>query len=103
MIELRCTTDGDHAMVAVRVTTRTNRTEVVGVKDGIVRVRVAKSPVDGKANAAVACLARALRVAPTRLAIVAGQFSRDKRVQVADCSCGDIQRVLTAISGGSVD
>ena len=53
MIELRCTSDGDHAAVDIRVTTRTNRSEVVGVQDGAIRIRVAPSTVDGKANAAV--------------------------------------------------
>ncbi len=104
MTGLRCTVDRDHATVAVRVTTRSNRTEVLGVEDGVIQIRVAQPPVDGKANAAVVtCLARTLGVAPTRLVIVSGQASRDKRVQVAGRSCTDIVRALAAISGGSGD
>ncbi|MDQ4099596.1 MAG: DUF167 domain-containing protein [Chloroflexota bacterium] len=77
---------------------------MVGVEDGAIRIRVMQSPVDGRANeAVVTCLARSLGVAPTRLTIVGGQTSRDKRVRIAGFSCADIRQTLAAIFVGSDD
>jgi uncharacterized protein (TIGR00251 family) len=60
-----------------------SRDEVVGVVDGVVRVRVCAPPVQGKANAAVvALLARALGVSKANLSIVRGAMGRTKVVSV---------------------
>jgi uncharacterized protein YggU (UPF0235/DUF167 family) len=71
------------AEIAVRVTPRAGR-EAMTVEDGAIRIRVTAVPEDGKANAAVQrLLARALGVAPGRLALVRGAAARDKVFRVA--------------------
>lgn len=67
----------------VRVQSRAKRTEIVGVRDGALVVRVNAPPVDGKANAAVCkLLAKRLGVPPSAIAVVRGASARDKLLSV---------------------
>lgn len=66
------------AVIAVRVTPRASREQVLREQDQI-RIHVTCVPEDGKANKAVAALlAKALGVAKTRLTLLRGATSRDK-------------------------
>ena len=74
----------DKLSYTVRVVPRASRTEVVGEANGVLRIRLAATPVDGAANEElVRVLARALRVSRSAVAITAGQTSRLKRVAVS--------------------
>jgi uncharacterized protein YggU (UPF0235/DUF167 family) len=54
------------------------------VREGALLVRLAAAPVDGAANdALVRMLAEALDVARSRVTILSGERSRDKRVHCA--------------------
>ncbi|MDW5596283.1 DUF167 domain-containing protein [Conexibacter stalactiti] len=69
--------------VNVRLQPRSKRSEVVGVREGALLVRVTAPPVDGKANAALCkLLAKTLGVPPTTVAVVRGSSARDKVVRV---------------------
>src|SRR4030095_8511985 len=72
--------------LAVRVTPRASRNEIVEIlDDGTVRVRLATSPADDEANAAlVEFLSEILGVPTSKLDIVAGVIGRDKLVSVVD-------------------
>ena len=62
---------------------RARRNEVVEQTGGVLRVRVTAAPADGEANRAViALLAEALGIAPSRIALVRGAASRDKRFRI---------------------
>ena len=88
-------------MIAVRVVPRAGRTSVAGVRDGALVVRLAAAPVDGAANEAlVKLLAGALGVPKSRVALVGGERSREKRVRVAGLSAEDARRRLSAILSG---
>ncbi|MBI6629264.1 DUF167 domain-containing protein [Pontibaca salina] len=66
------------AEIAVHVTPGA-RQAAFSHKDGNLRIAVTVPPEDGKANEAVRkLLARALRVAPSRLSLLRGHTSRDK-------------------------
>lgn len=68
----------------VRVVPRASQSEIVGKHEDALRVRIAASPVDGKANdELVRLLARAFKVSRTAVAITAGQTSRLKRVAIS--------------------
>ena len=76
-------------IIAVSATPRARASEIVGVVEGRLRVRVAAPPAGGRANAELRrLLARRLQVPPSAITIVAGGDSRHKRVAVAGISAG---------------
>jgi uncharacterized protein (TIGR00251 family) len=72
--------------LAVRVTPRASRNEIVEMlDDGTIKVRLAAPPVDNEANQAlIEFLADILGVPKSRLDIVAGATGRDKLIAVLD-------------------
>lgn len=67
----------------VRVIPRAGRTEIAGVRDGAIVVRLAAAPVDGAANAElIAVIARALHIAKRDVTIVIGERSKQKRIRI---------------------
>jgi uncharacterized protein (TIGR00251 family) len=71
--------------IEVRLQPRAPRNEIVGERNGRLLVRVTAPPVDGRANAALCkLLARHHGVAPSKVAVVRGESSRDKLVRIAD-------------------
>ncbi len=86
------------AALTLRVTPRARKTEFAGVlEDGILRVRVAAPPVEGKANAELlSFLAKVLGVRKNRLDIIAGQRGLDKIVSVLDLSADEVQARISA-------
>jgi len=94
------------AALTLRVTPRARKTGFAGVlEDGILRVRVAAPPVEGKANTELLTfLAKVLGVRKNRLEIIAGQRGLDKIVSILDLSAEDVQaRIQTWISGQEQD
>lgn len=70
------------SLVTVRVTPNASR-EQVTVDGSRYVIRVTVPPEDGKANKAVTkLLAKALRIAPSRLTLVQGASGRDKLFRV---------------------
>jgi hypothetical protein len=72
------------AALAIRVTPRASRNEIVEVlADGTVKIRLTAPPVEGKANdALVEFLAKVLEVPRAAIEIVAGVTGRDKLVSI---------------------
>jgi uncharacterized protein (TIGR00251 family) len=72
--------------LAVRVTPRASRNEIVDLlDDGTIKVRIAAPPVDGEANETlIEFMAEILGVPKSRLDIVAGASGRDKLIAVLD-------------------
>ena len=76
-------TTGNDA-VDVRVIPRAGRSEVAGMRDGAILVRLAAAPVDGAANAElIELFSRILKLPKRDITIVSGETSRSKRVRVA--------------------
>ncbi len=83
--------------LAVRVTPRASRNEIVGVlNDGTIKVHLAAEPTDSEANVVlIGFLAQVLGVPKSRVEIVAGTSGRDKLVSVLDMDVETVhQRVL---------
>ncbi len=83
------------ARITVRLTPRGGRDTIQGWASGELRVRVARPPAEGEANEALLkLLARALGVAPSRLAILSGATARTKVIEIEGMSQDDAQRAL---------
>jgi len=79
----------------VRVIPRASRTEVVGVIDGILKIRLKAPPVDGAANEElIKFLAKVLGVSKSDVEIIAGQTARTKRLRVAGATAADVENIV---------
>lgn len=90
-------TDAQHgAAFTVRVITRANDVEIVGLQDdGSLKIRLTESPAEGRANAQlVAFLAEILDVDVAQIAIVAGEDKPNKIISVEDVAPGLIEERL---------
>jgi uncharacterized protein len=86
--------------LAVRVTPRASRNEIVELlDDGTIKVRIAAPPSDNEANAALLeFLSEILGVPQSRLDIVAGETGRDKLIAVVDMDVETAhQRILAHV------
>jgi uncharacterized protein len=81
---VRCVTGSD---IAVRLTPRAYADEIIGERDGVLRVRVSAPPLDDRANDALRRLiARRVGIRTARVTIVRGAHARDKLVRVEGLS-----------------
>ena len=83
--------------LAVRITPRATRNEIVEVlDDGTIKVRIAAPPTDNEANETlIEYLSEILGVPKSKLDIVAGVAGRDKLVSVVDMDVETVhQRIL---------
>ena len=87
--------------LAVRVTPRASRNEVVEIlDDGTVRIRLATSPADEEANTAlIEFLSEILGVPETQLDIVAGAIGRDKLVSIVNMDVDTAHQRIVAHIG----
>jgi uncharacterized protein (TIGR00251 family) len=78
----------------VRVQPRASRSAIVGWRaDGVLSVRVAAPPIEGRANEALAALlAEALGLRPSAITVERGARGRDKLVKVAGVTLEDVRR-----------
>ena len=84
------------AALAVRVTPRASKNEIVGVlDDGTIKVHLTASPVEGKANEAlIRFLAGVLDIPKSRVEVVAGARGRDKIIAVIDMDAEALQKKI---------
>ncbi len=81
--------------ISVRLTPRAGRNAIDGWDGEMLRAHVAAPPVDGKANdALLRLLAKALGIAPSRVALASGAQSRVKIVEVDGMTADDIHSAL---------
>ena len=83
------------AVLDIRVVPRARRTAVDGMRDGAILIRLAAPPVDGAANdALIEFLAETLDLPRRNVTILAGEKSRNKRVQIAGATQDSIRSRL---------
>jgi len=90
-------TDAQHgAAFTVRVVTRANNVEIVGIQDdGSLKIRLTESPAEGRANTQlIEFLADVLEVHPDQIEIVAGADKPNKIISVEGVSPGWIEQRL---------
>ena len=98
---IRAGTEGSE--LRLLVLPRASMSELAGVHDGRLRIRLAAPPVDGQANRMLLTfLAKTLGVAKTALTIRRGETGRRKRIRVAGVGVEALtQRVEQLIGGGT--
>ena len=80
----------------VRVQPGASRAGVVGIKEGMLSVRLASPPVDGRANVELlALMGSALGVRPREIELVRGHTGRTKTVRV-ERESGVLRTLVTA-------
>ena len=83
--------------LAVRVTPRSSRNQVLGLRDGVVVIKLQAPPVDGAANGALLAFVAELVGVPCRdVTLVRGDTSRSKWIAVAGLSAAQLQQRLLA-------
>jgi uncharacterized protein len=81
--------------IKVRVVPRSSRNQIVGVEDGIFKIKLTAPPVDGKANKAlVEFLAKRLGLARGSVEIISGERSRQKLVRIHGLSPKEVDALL---------
>ncbi len=92
----------DRVVLRVRVSPGASRSEVQGMREGELWVRVAAAPEKGRANRElVAWLARLLGVPRSTVAVVAGETSRHKRLALGRAALPGLESLLRRGSPGS--
>jgi uncharacterized protein (TIGR00251 family) len=73
--------------ICVYVQPGASKTQIAGMHDGLIKVRVAAPPVEGAANQAlVEFLAKRLRIPKSRVRVVSGLTSRRKVLEIEGVS-----------------
>ena len=84
--------------ILVRVIPRAPRTEISGVRNGALLVRLGAPPVDDAANEALLDLfARILRCPRRSVQLASGARSRDKRVRVTGVPLADVDAAIRRV------
>jgi len=79
--------DATAVKLRVRVVPRASRSEIIGVHDDVLRVRLAAPPVDGAANRELLKLiAKRFKVPASAVSLVAGNNSKNKVVRIENPS-----------------
>ena len=87
MPDLKIKELADGVEFGVKVTPGSSRTQIVGVYDGMLKIKVSAAPEKGRANKELAAfLAKKLKVKKNDIVIVSGKTNTVKTLQVA-CSC----------------
>jgi uncharacterized protein (TIGR00251 family) len=88
---------GGDTLLRVRATPKASRTEVLGVSDGALRIRIQAPPVDGAANQAVRDFLAGLLGRPrTRLSLERGAANRDKVFRIEGMDPAAVAAALVA-------
>jgi uncharacterized protein (TIGR00251 family) len=88
---------GGRLLVAVKAMPGARTSEIAGLRDGRLLVRVAAQPEKGRANEAlVDCLARELGVRKADVELVAGAASRQKTLSIP-AACEQALRRLAGV------
>lgn len=83
--------------ITVQVQPNAKKSEVVGVHDGALKIRLQAQPIEGKANdVLMKYLADTLNCPKSRVMITHGHTSRRKSVELTGLTPEEVQRLLTS-------
>ena len=88
------TEQGGAVVFDLRVVPRASRSEVVGVHDGALKVRIMSPPVDGAANAElIKLLAKQFGVSKGDVEILSGESSKSKRIRISSIRRAEFEAI----------
>ena len=97
MIGLREEADG--VSFEVRVQPRSSKTEICGIHDGALRVRLTSPPVDGAANRqCIELLSRKMKIPKRAVRIASGANARRKRLRVLGLDIEEVRNILGGVA-----
>ncbi len=86
------------AKIRVKVNPGASRTQILGVEDGVYRVRVAAPPVKGKANKElVRYLATLFKVRKGDIEISSGEHARTKAITIKGIQTKEVTEILNNV------
>jgi uncharacterized protein (TIGR00251 family) len=95
LTEIALRDDGDGVLISLRVTPKSSKNVVLGVKNGCLLVAVRAAPADGEANAAVIqTLSAFFGCAKSSFTLVRGHKSREKTVRLSGMSAAQVGEKL---------
>jgi uncharacterized protein len=81
--------------LAIKVTPKANRNEVIGIKNDELCLRIAAVPEKGDANAElISFLSKLLGIGKTNITLISGKKSRHKKVCISNISIHDLEMKL---------
>lgn len=81
--------------IKVKLLPRSSRSEIVGIENNILKVKVTSPPVDGEANKAlIQLLAKSLGISKGGVEIIAGKSSKLKTIRIHGLSEKDVSLLL---------
>lgn len=88
-------------VMSVRAHAGARRNDIMGVRDGMLRVAVTAAPEKGKANRAiVALLSDKLGASKSSIELLAGETSTKKRFLIVGGNIDGLKRAIAEIVGG---
>lgn len=74
---------GDYIEIAIKVIPNAKKTEVVGVENDALKIRLSAPPIEGRANEElVAFFSKNFKIAKSDVDIISGELGRNKRVRL---------------------
>ena len=91
--------NNESAKLFIRVQPNAKENKLDGFKEGILHIRIAAPPVEGKANEAVIkFLSKQLGVSKSKLSIERGLTGRTKTILIFGMSRGEVEKRLWELS-----
>ena len=83
--------------ISIYIQPRASKTEVAGMHDGLIKIRIASPPVDDAANRAlVGFIAERLGIAKRQITIIAGRTGRRKVLDIDGMTLAQITAALSS-------
>ncbi len=96
MLEISETKDG--VLFKIRVIPRSSRSEVAGIQNGALKIKIKAPPVEGKANEeCIRFLSELFGVARRHIAIAGGATSKNKRISIQGIAKRDIESTISEL------
>lgn len=90
---LQETTDG--VILSVKLTPKSSKSEIIGIENNELKIRVATVPEKGAANEAlIKFLSKKIGVGTSQIEIISGEQSRHKRLLIKGIDINCIQKIL---------